>query len=137
MLYEIMKRINNFFIVNSFKGTWTIEEGKIALPFVQNEQYFRIYGSVFNDGVYQKTDDLILTDEIFEGVISPMAVPDAFLKLVDEISAYQEKYAETAQNPYQSESFGGYSYSKGTNSKGEAITWLDAFKDRLSVWKKL
>lgn len=137
MLYEIMKRINNFFIVKSFKGTWTIEEGRIALPFVQKNQYFRIHGSVFNDGIYKYTDDLALTDETFDGVISPMAVPKDFLALVDEIQDYQSKYSEQSLTPFTSENFADYSYTKATNSKGEAVTWYDAFKSKLNVYRRL
>lgn len=137
MLYEIMKRINNFFIVDSFKGTWTIEEGRIALPFVQKNQYFRVYGSVFNDGVYKYTDELTLSDETFNGVISTMAVPKDFLALVDEIQAYQSKYSEQQLTPFTSENFADYSYTKATNSKGEAVTWYDAFRNRLNCYRRL
>ena len=137
MLYEIMKRINNFFIVDSFKGTWTIEEGRIALPFVQKNQYFRIYGSVFNDGVYKYTDELALSDETFNGIISTMAVPKDFLALVDEIQAYQSKYSEQQLTPFTSENFADYSYTKATNSKGETVTWYYAFRSRLNCYRRL
>ena len=45
-----------------------------------------------------------------------------------------------AMSPYMSESFGGYSYSKGasnTASGGSVVTWQDAFKTRLAPWRKI
>ena len=139
MLYEIMKRINNFFIVESGRKTWTIEDGKIALPFVQENQYFKITGSTFNDGVYKYADDMQLTDETFNGVISAMAVPQSFLGLVDEIEEWQKSNSKTITSPYSNESFSDYSYSINTNlaSNSGSISWYSVFSDRLSIYKKV
>ena len=139
MLYEIMKRINNFFIVESGRKTWTIEDGKIALPFVQENQYFKITGSTFNDGVYKYTDEVQLTDETFNGVISAMAVPQSFLDLVDEIEEWQKSNSKVITSPYQSESFSDYSYTKTSNSTSNSkpMTWYSVFSDRLSIYKKV
>ena len=94
----------------------------IRLP-LQDGQYYLISGSIFNDGVYQyrKGDAAPLQEETFDGVVVPLAIPKPFLSLVDEIS----------------ESFGGYSYSRATNSKGETYTWQDAFRARLNPWRKM
>src|SRR5699024_9933803 len=105
--------------------TYTIEDGGITLPFLQNGQYFRIVGSLFNDGVYQYADALGLTDETFDGSVWALAIPKALLSTVDEITAWQAKNGDSG--PYTSESFGGYSYSKATNSKGVAVGWRDMF----------
>lgn len=139
MLYEIMKRINNFFVVESKKDTWTIEGGKIALPFVHNSQYFLIKGSVFNDGVYKLTDDLSLTDETFDGYVSALAIPPSFLELVNDIEVWQAKNGDTVTSPFQSESFSDYSYTKSSNSSDSegSLTWYTAFKDRLSIYRKV
>ena len=68
MLTELCAELRNYFVVSIHEGTFTIDGGKIApLDFIQENQYFRIVGSVFNDGVYQNTADLVLTDEIFSG----------------------------------------------------------------------
>lgn len=136
MLFEIMNRINNFFVIESYKGVWTIEDGRIVLPFVQKNQYFRIYGSVFNDGVYKMNDYLTLQDETFEGVISGLAIPNSFLELVSEIEQWQVKYAD-AVTPYSSESFADYSYSISKNDKGQSVSWYDAFSKRLSTYRKV
>lgn len=139
MLYEIMKRVNNYFIVESQKNTWTIEGGKIALPFVHNAQYFLIKGSVFNDGVYKMTDDLNLTDEIFDGVISSLAIPNDFLEIVDEIKEWQEKNKDVITSPYSSESFSDYSYTKtsGNTTETSSKSWYSVFSDRLSIYRKV
>lgn len=135
MLYEIMKKCNNFFVEESYKGHWVIEGGKIALPFIKNNQYFLIHGSTFNDGVYQSTDTLV--DEEFNGVISPLAIPKSFLALVSRIEEWQEQYSEKVTSPYTSESFGGYSYTKATGTNGSSVSWQDVFKTDLSVWRKV
>ena len=136
MLYEVMKHIRNFFpVVGGWKsGEWEIADGTISLPFLQDGQYFLIQGSTFNDGVFQypATD---LTNETFHGEIFPLRVPKDFLELVKEIEKWQEENG--ASGLYQSESFNGYSYTRATNKEGEDITWKDAFKGRLKVWRKI
>ena len=138
MLEEVMNELRNWFFVKgeSRVGAWKIENGALDLPFVAVGQYFKISGSVFNDGVHQYPETLV--DEEFTGEISPMAVPAAFLRLVNDIEAWQDKYGAVAASPYQSESFNGYSYSKSSGSmSGGALEWKSAFKSRLKAWRKL
>lgn len=133
-----MKSINNFFEdENGYNyGTWEIKDGLITLPFLLNNQYFRIIGSVFNDGVYKYDANLELVDETFNGTIVALKPPKAFMDLVDEIQAFNDKYGTIT--PYASESFLNYSYSKasGTNGTGQ-ITWMDAYRSKLNKWRKL
>ena len=133
-----MKSINNFFEdENGYNyGTWEIKGGLITLPFLLNNQYFRIIGSVFNDGVYKYDANLELVDETFGGTIVALKPPKAFMDLVDEIQAFNDKYGTIT--PYTSESFLNYSYSKasGTNGTGQ-ITWMDAYRSKLNKWRKL
>ena len=139
MLEQVLMNIRNWFTVDGgiHSGTFTIEDGGITLPFLANGQYFRIIGSVFNDGLHQyPAADLV--DEEFSGAIWALAIPAAVVDLADEIGAWQEKNGEASASPYQSESFGGYSYSKATDSvSGGAVTWQSAFKKQLSVWRKI
>ena len=139
MLEQVLMNIRNWFTVDGgiHSGTFTIEDGGIALPFLANGQYFRICGSLFNDGLHQyPADDL--TDETFNGTIWALAIPKAVIDLADEICKWQEKNGEASVSPYQSESFGGYSYSKATDSTtGGAVTWQSAFKKQLSAWRKI
>ena len=117
MLEQVLMHLNNWFLVPGgiHEDAYTIKDGSIALPFLQNGQYFRICGSVFNDGLhrYPAAD---LTDEAFEGTVWALAVPQAVASLADEIAAWETKNGAAAVGPYQSESFGGYSYTKATDT---------------------
>ena len=132
MLETVLMYLNNWFVVGRYDDTYTIEDGGITLPFLVNGQYFRIVGSLFNDGVYQYPAEL--TDETFDGSVWALAIPKALLSTVEEITAWTAKNGENG--PYTSESFGGYSYSKATNSKGVAVGWRDVFAAQLAPWKK-
>lgn len=139
MLEQVLMNTKNWFTVDGgiYSGTFTIEDGGITLPFLANGQYFRIFGSVFNDGLHQYPED-DLTDETFNGTICALAIPKAVIDLADEIQKWQEKNGEASVSPYQSESFGGYSYSKATDAEtGGAVTWQSAFKKQLSAWRKI
>lgn len=138
MLEQVLRHLNNWFLVEIHEGTFTVENGSIALPFLQTNQYFRICGSVFNDGLHQypSTD---LTDEIFTGTVWALAVPKAVVTLSEDIASWQEKNGEAVASPYQSESFGGYSYTKRSagSDSGTLNGWQDAFRGRLNDWRKL
>lgn len=153
MLTELCSRIRNYFLADYsnpdkyiFHGTYTVAGGQMqALPFLVPGQYYRVIGSVFNDGVwqYQPTGDATaMTDETFDGTIWAMSVPPAFLALADEIKDWTVANADALNSPYQSESFGGYSYSKasggGAGSSGSAgWSWQDQFDARLAPYRRL
>ena len=138
MLEQVLRHLNNWFLVEIHEGTFTVENGSITLPFLLTNQYFRIVGSVFNDGLHQyPAGDL--TDETFTGTVWVLAVPKAVVALAEDIAAWEEKNGEAVASPYQSESFGGYSYTKrsaGCDS-GTLNGWQDAFRGRLNDWRKL
>lgn len=139
MLEQVLMNIRRWFPVEGgiHSGTFTIKDGGITLPFLADGQYFRICGSVFNDGLHQY-NVLDLVDETFTGTIWALAIPKAVIELADEIQKWQEKNGEASVSPYQSESFGGYSYSKATDAEtGGAVTWQSAFKQQLSAWRKI
>ena len=138
MLTEICAEIRNYFEVPNGRhfGTFAISGGSIApLDFLHEGQYFRIVGSVFNDGVYQYPATS-LTDEVFEGAVWAMAVPPTLIALSAEIEAYNDSDAGKA-SPYTTESFGGYSYTKATDANGAPIGWQKAFASRLNKYRKL
>ena len=138
MLTELLAEIRNYFEVPNGRhfGTFTISGGSIApLDFLQEGQYFRIVGSVFNDGVYQYPATS-LTDEVFDGAVWAMAVPPTLIALSAEIEEYNKSDAGKP-SPYASESFGGYSYTKATDVNGAPIGWKKAFASRLNKWRKL
>lgn len=139
MLEQVLMNIRNWFTVEGgiHSGTFSIKGGGITLPFLVDGQYFRIIGSVFNDGLHQyPAADLV--DEEFSGAIWALAIPPAVVDLADEIQKWQAKNGEVASSPFSSESFGGYSYSKATDAEtGGAVTWQSAFKRQLSAWRKI
>ena len=105
-------------------------------------QYFRIIGSVFNDGVvkYDTATLETLTEETFNGAVWLMAIPPAVIVLNQRIEDWQTKYGDASLSPFTSESFGGYSYSKGSSSSGNggnANSWQAIFKNELNRWRKI
>ena len=146
MLTVLCKEINNWFEYVKFIGEFTIENNEITGPYsLQDNQYFRIVGSVFNDGVYKYDDKIKLEDETFRGAIWAMAVPKEVIALAADIKNWTDKYQtvdSAAMSPFNSESFGGYSYSKssGGSTSGKVDlsgTWQGAFADRLNHWRKI
>ena len=152
-LTDLCRELNNYFAVDKIRGTWTVSSGVLDLSKLissgklHNGQYFRISGSIFNDGVWQYSESATndMEDETFEGFVWPMAVPKEVSSLLTEINAWIAKYNGSdshADGPFQSESFGGYSYSKAagnTSSDGSSAdpgTWQNAFRSRLNLWRK-
>lgn len=140
MLTELCAELKNYFLqdrdADIHYGKYTISSGSIEIPFLIAGQYFRIVGSVLNDGVYQyPVSDL--ADETFSGAVWAMSVPPAVISLADEIAEWNEKNAETLASPYTSESFGGYSYTKATSDDGGAYAWQNQFASRLNKWRRL
>lgn len=136
MLEQVLQHLNNWFLVPDgiHTGKFTVQDGGITLPFLQTGQYFRVLGSVFNDGLYQYPSEE-MTDEMFTGAVWALAVPKAVIKLSEEIAVWNEKNGDPG--PYTSESFSGYSYSKATNASGVAVGWQDVFKSRLNAWRRI
>ena len=136
MLTEILAHLRNYFVVETHEDTFEIVGGVLPLGFLQKGQYFRIIGSIFNDGVYCCTEDLKLTDEIFTGKVEALAIPTDLIKLAEEITAYMQS-DEAKPTALTSESFGGYSYTKATESSGAAASWQTVFAARLRRWRKI
>lgn len=145
MLEEVLRNLNNWFEVpgKRLTGFFEVSVGCIGLPdgWLLDGQYFLVSGSVMNDGLHQwPAYDLV--DEGFEGEVQALAVPMAVQDLADRIEIWWEKYGKAAESPYQSESFGGYTYTKasGNGSQGGSqgrLTWCDAFRSELNRWRKL
>lgn len=157
MLTELCAYCRNWFQNQKLYGVFKIADGEIkyadgsALPIVEG-QYFRIIGSIFNDGVHrvipetaaEDTAVSTLQDEEFDGSVWTMKVPKDFIKLAEEIEAWQAKNGSIdsqAMSPFTSESFGGYSYSKSAGSSadgsGGGTGWQSAFGNRLVRYRKI
>lgn len=144
MLTQVCQYLRNWFERTKYIGDFTIISGDItygdgsALPLLSG-QYYRIVGSVLNDGVHQVGEGQSLEDESFTGSVWSMAIPPEFLTLVEDIGEWTEANAVAINSPYQSESFAGYSYSKGyAGGNGtDAVTWQSQFAARLAPWRKI
>lgn len=128
MLEQILMEIHNWFRVRDdvggiHPGTYAIENGSITLPFLHDGQYFRIMGSVFNDGLHRYGPDMeALTDETFGGTVWALAIPKNVVDAASEAEAWLKKYGDRAMGPYSSESLAGqYSYTKDTGATDELI----------------
>lgn len=147
MLTEICAEIKNYFTYDSDKhfGNFTIKDGSITPSFDLPTDYIRIVGSHLNDGVHKVSDHDLVDDGTFHGAVWVMSPPKAFLDLAAEIAAWQDKNGaldSAAMSPFNSESFGGYSYSKsggssaGGSSSGGA-DWRSAYASRLNIYRKI
>lgn len=140
ILSELCQELKNWFCdvdTDIHSGTYTIENGSLLLPFLQSGQYFRIVGSVFNDGVH-KYGESSLQDETFSGAVWSMRIPPSVIALSEEIDSWIEKNGEAVSSPYQSESWGGYSYSlKSGSAESGSLSWKSVFGGRLNRWRKL
>ena len=135
-LTNLCAEIRNYFETEKRFGTFTISDGSISPSnFLQSGQYYRIVGSVFNDGVHRNPAH-DLTDETFDGAVWAMAVPPAVVDLATEIEEYNKSDVGKT-SPYISENFGGYGYTKATDANGTPIGWQKAFASRLNKWRKL
>lgn len=151
MLQQVCDFVHNYFVLRTYVGEFTIAGGTISLPSILYGQRFRIIGSALNDGIYTYSEGGVIKDddgaeevqlaaETFNGTIQLMGVPVMLDKLVEEISDWNTKNQAVMDSPYQSESFGGYSYTKATGGKsgGSGVfTWQDAFRSRLNAYRKI
>ena len=154
MLTELCQYLKNWFELDQISGKVTITDGNITVvsdsllfsgsaPTIKVGQYIHIEGSIFNNGVFLYGNDM-LTDETFEGTVWLMGIPQAIIDLDAEITEWRDKYESInspAMSPFNSESFKGYSYSKGTVSSGagteSALGWQNVFGPRLAPWRKI
>lgn len=138
-LYELLVYLRNFFPGEKWQFFGEdITDKRLLLPGLENGDYYLIEGSRRNNGihVYGNSD---LRNETYSGIVTELCIPTELLILLDEINAWQEKHAEALQSPYQSESFGGYSYTKASESvgTGESMSWKTVFAPRLRMWRKI
>ena len=153
MISEICAELRNYFLRDYVNpehyihyGSFVIADGEMqSLPFLKVGQYYRIIGSTFNDGVHKygahnrdTEDSETLTDEEFEGAIWEMFVPKEIVDLSAEIQNWISSNADTINSPYQSESFGGYSYTKAVAGTGRVSTdWQEHFASKLKPYRRI
>lgn len=137
-LYELLLYIRDFFPGER----WTLSNapingGGVDLPLDVGD-YYLIEGSKRNDGlhIYGEND---LVGDTLTGYVTECRIPVALLSIHEEINYWQSKNAEAVTSLFQSESFGGYSYTKksGNSGTGAADSWQSAFANRLKIWRKI
>lgn len=131
-----------------YYGKFRVSDGQIDLSeliadgSVQVDQYIRVIGSVFNDGVYQYGVDSLPHDEVFDGQVWALNIPPEVVTLLSDINAWVTANADQIATPYASESFGGYSYSlksgmTGAGSDSGEGAWKAQFRTKLNRWRKM
>lgn len=146
MLEDVLRYINNRFDRDSkgkphgsTEGTFSIENGTLEVDDLLEGQYFWVEGSVLNDGLHLYPDE-DMEDETFTGRIVHLVIPKAVVDLAGEIEDWTMANADAIDGPYQSESFGGYSYTKASYASadgGSQTAWQAHFGPRLRHWRKL
>lgn len=145
MMTELCAELRNYFIREIHTGLYTITNGGIEpVEFLQEDQYFRIVGSVFNDGVWKNNAEGLsgLKAETFRGAVWAMAVPPAVIALDQDIENWLRENSSALSSPFVSESFGGYSYSKGSgrvsgDGGNAAFGWKDQFASQLAPYRRI
>lgn len=141
---DFCDEVHNYFEVEKYIGHIVISDGELQnfSDRLQTNQYFRIVGSVFNDGVHEYPDNTLVNEQ-FDGAIWVMAVPPAALELLTKMQEWDIEYGNNADNysPYASESYHHYSrtFSIYTSSSGDIKrpTWQSVFKRELNKWRKI
>lgn len=147
MLEDVMRYINNRFDADAHGvpygsdwGEFSIQDGSLDAGGLSAGEYYWIEGSMLNDGLHlHPAEDLL--DETFEGRLVHLRVPNAVVAIADEAEAWIAQNADALNGPYQSESFGGYSYTRASGSVSgnemPSAAWQVQFGSRLRQWRKL
>lgn len=148
---ELLNYLNNYFYSYALMTDVTFEEdGKsfTIYKFKKNfykGQYIKIEETTINDGIFKiisikdngdsvtvTTDSIDFVEGNFRCLILALAVPRPVIKLKESIEEFKVKNKPSV---YTSESFGNYSRSWATNSKGTILTWKDVFKEELNQYR--
>ena len=147
-LEEVMRYVNNRFDrdadgswVGCAEGRFSIRDGSLEIDGLADGQYYWLEGSALNDGLHLNSDDSWMEDEEFTGRAVFLRVPRALQELADEIEAWMSANSDVCDSPLQSESFGGYSYTKASGgaqgNEAPAAAWQVHFGARLRPYRKL
>lgn len=145
MLTEICAYLHNYFDYERHYGDISIIGGllfcdgkEIAL---EEGQYFALFRKRNPLGVFKQGETI--PDKTFDGAIWLMDVPKAILDADAFAATWMAKNGDAgsvANSALNSESFKGYSYSKGTNKEGKAGSSIfdnAQFSAMLNPYRKL
>ena len=81
MLTDLCQELHNWFDLVHYSGRFEVTGGVLTASFLAPGQYYRIIGSVFNDGVHKYTGeaDPDLTDEVWTGSVWALGIPRQLL----------------------------------------------------------
>lgn len=134
-LEQVMRECNNYFERCRYFGSIRVVDGKIA-PDVGSPYVF-ISGGASLYGVYSLVNGRLVDAEdvsaYFTGTLWFLYPPKGFTDIAEEIAEFATK---SPVGGFASESFGQYSYSRATGSKG-LLTWQEAFSDRLRPYRQM
>ena len=133
MLETVLTHLHNWFPLKDGKcrGVFAVLDGEIEAGFLAEGQYYRIRGSAFSDGLHRYGEGG-LREEVFDGEVWALGVPEAVVRMAEEIAAWRE---ENPESDKVSESFGGYSYTRGTTA-GAGGGWQGVFAARLAPYRR-
>lgn len=119
-------------------NTFNFEKDVIANPSnildgLAPHQYYKIEGSIFNDGVHMAGETLV--PEKFYGTVQPMRVPKVFEKLAQKITDYDD--VAPGGGRYVSQSFAGWSGTMATGSDGLPVDGVTRYRKEINQWRKL
>ena len=145
MLTEICAYLHNYFDYERHSGEISIVNGVISCNgeeiTLEEGQYFALFRVSNPIGVFKHGDTL--KDRTFHGAVWLMDVPEGVIQADTWAKTWMQKNggADSENNSaFTSESFGGYSYSKGSNSKGKvgaSIFDNAQFAAMLSPYRKI
>lgn len=138
MLEAVLNYLNNWFPVYGAArcGEFEIVSGELYADFLAPGQYYRIEGSVFNDGLHRYPCDELncLEDEVFSGTVTPLAIPQGVRNISEEIKMWCENNPATDK---VSETFEAYSYTRKGAQDGAVFGWQGVFASQLRRWRKV
>lgn len=143
-LAMVMAECRNHFPIACTAGRMRLEGGVLRLPDALPAcRYVYLEGGL-QTGVWEAKsalEGLLLTrdgqapeDEAFCGRVFCLRPPISFLSLAEAAEAYSEK---APTGPFVSESFGGYTYTRASGSGGRPLTWQDALRPHLDVFRRM
>ena len=142
MLTRICRYLKNWFVKETHLGTITVTDGNVFCNGseieMQEGQLFALVRTNYVYGSYAYGDEI--DDSEFDGAVWLMDVPKDVLDVAEAMTEWETANSGTeATSPFQSESFGGYSYTKASNGNGKigsSVFDIAQFASVLNPYKK-
>lgn len=119
---NVMRECNNFFMISKKFGTFKTSE-------INENGYYLIYGSLYNDGVHYGAD--IVDPEEFTGYFVRLAPPPSFVAIAEKIEAWNIKNPVRAEQSISVPNV-SITYANVNGLQG----WQSVLANDLKSWKK-